>query len=789
MAFHKTSKIQPSIDSDYFHQPFTYQEYEHAAGKASWYFQTLNDLVESDHTLASLNDDFRSWHKAYKRPVDHLPDNYEQLSIWQKLQVKRDLDSYLRKTIQYLFIRDLGKDLNDQQINDTIESVVDSIIKATNNVKHHEQHHIDSHLYRMAQKRGIEKTYHWLLLKLAEMRELFHAHHAETEGMRKLVKIIAGVIMHQLVEQPDSDAATLNKTIRLGYCYGLTYPFIDDLLDTSPELNEADKLLFNQALRETLQTGRVAPLPQLHKPSATINRIYQELKWAFEFIQRNLAPEQAKIFFKRAYIFFEAQAIDRERRLGLEHDLTMKTLFMPVMLKAAGCRLIARDLIAGSMNAEFDHRTFCFGIYNQFNDDIKDIFEDLEENNLTPYTYFLTRPTPQPNDVSPYQFYWAVVYYLITVVYQNEPVTKALFLERCINAHRSLKQKVGHRQYESLRKSLLYTNDPEFDATIDRLIVGPVETAWFDKLVSQELASVFDDKRQQQQQFKSTYQELTAKVEQHLNLTPLKRLPDGRICDSGNYALYSGGKRLRSVLAYFMGQSVYHFDEDQCKDMATMLEYMHTASLIFDDLPSQDNADVRRGKPTLHIKYQSPATAELSAVYLMMRAVEIQSDISNHPPQAVLNSLKYAANTTQLICEGQLEDIKPEHNQTEIEDIEKVYWLKTGLAIEAALVIPALLAEQDDIHISYLKKLARHLGMAFQIKDDLLDFSGDSAQLGKPVSQDTNKDTIISLLGQEQSTEWMFMHYYKANEIINTHLPESKSFLQPLLNFIIYRHH
>ena len=147
------------------------------------------------------------------------------------------------------------------------------------------------------------------------------------------------------------------------------------------------------------------------------------------------------------------------------------------------------------------------------------------------------------------------------------------------------------------------------------------------------------------------------------------------------------------------------------------------------------------------------------------------------------------SNTTQLICEGQLEDIKPSHCHFELADIEKVYWLKTGLAIEAAFVIPALLAEQDEIHISYLKKLARHLGMAFQIKDDLLDLCGDSKQLGKPVAQDSDKDTIVSILGEEQATERMFMHYYRAIDIINNHLPECASFLQPLLNFVIYRHH
>ncbi len=757
--------------------------------KAGWYFKTLNDLTRSEQCLSSLKQDLNTWSRTNSQNNRDLPANYKTLSFWQKLGVRDDLDKYLRKTVQYLFIRDLGKDLNDAGINETIDSVVRSLVRATNDKTMADSEALDTRLYRLAKKRGIETTYHWLVLKLSEMRELFHAHEAETEGMRKLVKIIAGVVMHQLVEYPDTDANSLSKTIKLGYCYGLTYPFIDDLLDTSPDLTEADKALFNQALRKTLQTGQVAPLPEFAKPTATIRRIYAELSWAFNHILQTLPQEQSSIFFRRAYVFFEAQAIDRQRRLDSNEAISMKSLFMPVMLKSAGCRLIARDLIECKSNSEFDHRTFCFGIYNQFNDDIKDIFEDLNENNLTPYTYYLKHKQPGVGTTSPYQYYWAVVYYLIYVVYQNEPTTKSLFLERCINAHRSLRHNIGAQRYAQLRRDLLFTNDPDFDAKIDELIDIPAESAWFDKMVSQELADCFSQKRLQQEQFKTTYQQLMRRVESDLTIMPLRRLPTGQINEICNYAIQSGGKRLRSVLAYYMGQSVYGFRDDQCRDMACMLEYMHTASLIFDDLPSQDDAPLRRGKKTVHMKYDSEATAELSAVYLMMRAVEIQSDITTHPSQAVLNSLKYAANTTQLICEGQLQDLGTEHKYSNLGEIENMYWLKTGLAIEAALVIPAILAMQDDIHISILKKLARHMGLAFQIKDDLLDITEYAEVLGKPVAQDINKQTIIDFLSEEEATERMFTHYYQALEIIDKHLTTSNDFLAPLLNFIIYRTH
>ena len=98
---------------------------------------------------------------------------------------------------------------------------------------------------------------------------------------------------------------------------------------------------------------------------------------------------------------------------------------------------------------------FCFGIYNQFNDDIKDIFDDIEEDNLTPYTYFLTHAKSNDGIENPYHYYWAVVYYLIYEVYQGNQQVKHLFIERCINAHKSLKRLVGKSTYSDLQQQML----------------------------------------------------------------------------------------------------------------------------------------------------------------------------------------------------------------------------------------------------------------------------------------------------------------------------------------------
>ena len=786
------------------------QAYHKAEIRANWYFAEISQLANSTDYLEALSDDYQDWDDSQKESSHNVNlselENKQQLnqkldtwSFLQKLEAEQKLKQYLTKSISYIFMRDLGKSLDDKHTRDNIQKTVKRLhrwIKKQTGKQESEQQQLNNQiLHKKAKDFGVESTLYWLMSKLASVQLNMPEELDKTQGLRKLVKIIAGVVLHQFVDSdlklsPKERANKVENAIRLGYSYGLTYPFVDDLQDSATALSPIDKELFNQAIRKSLIAGEVVECPEFSPENRhKMAFIYQELSEAFNNIKLLQSETAAKQFFEQAFIFFEAQDIDRSRRLT-DKAYAPKDIYIPLILKSAGCRLIAREIVDCEENERFDYRTFCFGIYNQFNDDIKDIFDDLEEGNVTPYTHFLTNTQEyqEGSSTNPYRIYWAVVSYLIKKVYKNNAYCRQLLLERSINAHKSLRSLVGEEKYQWLKQKLLHTGNTKFDELINRLVEQPNDVAWFDKLVSRQVAEYFDDSSSTQKVFKEKFDLAQTFVEENLALQSHNRLKQSTLVDAANYSVMAGGKRLRSVLAFVMCKDKYQMSDATIKNVIQLLEYMHTASIIFDDKPSQDDSDIRRGKPALHKAYGCEATAELAGVFLMMRAVEVQSQIKNIEPAQVLASLSYAANTTQAICEGQLMDLKSSQHKTDLKQLETLSHLKTGLAIEAALLIPAILGNENDIEKEHIKQFSRHLGLAFQIKDDLLDYTSSNELLGKPTFQDQRKQkaSFVTYLGIEGAQEKLYYHYFKAQESTE-HLGEVKDFMNQVLDFVVHR--
>ena len=792
------------------------EAYFKAEKKANWYINQILQITQSEDYLGCLKSDYQQWSKSDTRLNAKLTSSLvslselegkqqldESLDTWtflEKLDAEKKLKTYLKKSISYIYMRDLGKSLSDKLVQKQIKQAVKKVnqwIKTQTSSDGASNNTFDTaFLFEKAKQHGIEPTFEWLMDKLSSVKQSMPEEIDQTNGMRKLVKIIAGVVLHQLVDSDESDSAKeksdkLSNAIKLGFSYGITYPLVDDLQDSSAALNGSDKEKFNQAIRQSLLNGQVVDCPAFSKSNQSkMEAIYRELREAFKLIRSLQSTTQARKFFEQAFVFFEAQDIDRSRELD-DRSYTDQELFLPVILKSAGCRLIAREIIEDKSNQDFDYRTFCFGIYNQFNDDIKDVFDDLEENNVTPYTYYLKNGSASESEnkiTNPYRIYWAVVFYLIKEVYQNNPESKKLLLERSINAHKSLRWAIGDESYEQLRKDLLNTGNKEFDKLIHQQVMQPNDVAWFDKLISREISEHFSQQDKKREEFKSKLNQTKEFIEKNLSLSNHSRLKASTLINAANYSLLAGGKRLRSVLAHTMCVDRYGFSPEQSINVIKLLEYMHTASIIFDDKPSQDNSDLRRGKASLHAQYQCEATAELAGVFLMMRAVEVQSQIKEIEPQRVLESLSYAANTTQAICEGQLQDLKLNLNTSDIEQLEQMSLLKTGLAIEAALMIPAILAGENDIEKGHIKQFAKHLGLAFQIKDDLLDLTSNSSLLGKPVSLDVinNKASFVTCLGEDKAIEKLYYHYHSAQDLLE-HMLEVKGFMAQILDYVVYR--
>ena len=222
------------------------------------------------------------------------------------------------------------------------------------------------------------------------------------------------------------------------------------------------------------------------------------------------------------------------------------------------------------------------------------------------------------------------------------------------------------------------------------------------------------------------------------------------IYDAANYSLNVGGKRIRPIL-FMLVYNMYKGKDKEIIDMAAAIEMIHTYSLIHDDLPCMDNDDLRRGKPTNHKEY-GENIAVLAGDALLNEAMILLMDFSIKNGKDALvaaREIAYAAGADGMIG-GQVVDIINEGKKISKEELNYMHLKKTGELIRASIVAGAILAEVDKSEIELLNKFGLNLGLAFQIKDDILDVTGDVNKLGKNTLADGNKSNFITMYGLEE---------------------------------------
>ncbi len=225
------------------------------------------------------------------------------------------------------------------------------------------------------------------------------------------------------------------------------------------------------------------------------------------------------------------------------------------------------------------------------------------------------------------------------------------------------------------------------------------------------------------------------------------------LIDAMSYSLLSGGKRLRpKLLMEFM--RISGGDPVDALNFACALEMIHTYSLIHDDLPCMDDDDVRRGRPSCH-KAFSEATALLAGDALLTNAFRVALSTKNIPCDRVVRAAKMlseCAGSNGMIG-GQVIDLKYEGKAVAIDTVLELYRLKTGALLKAAATIGCILAGADEERISAAEVFAEKIGLAFQIRDDILDIISTAEELGKPIGSDASseKSTYVSLVGLEKS--------------------------------------
>ncbi len=235
---------------------------------------------------------------------------------------------------------------------------------------------------------------------------------------------------------------------------------------------------------------------------------------------------------------------------------------------------------------------------------------------------------------------------------------------------------------------------------------------------------------------------------------------DDVTCEASLYSIMAGGKRIRPCLMLCVAEMLGLIRAD-IVDFAVALEMIHTYSLIHDDLPAMDNDDLRRGKPTCH-KVYGEGIALLAGDNLLNRSSEILFDICLKNPKS-LRSASYMMHNAGIygMIGGQSIDLVSENKQITLDKLYELQDKKTGALLRTAVVLPYYYAvdneliEKNDEVERLLNDLSYHLGLSFQIKDDILDVESDAEALGKSVGKDErdSKSTFVTLLGLEQAKQ------------------------------------
>ncbi len=265
------------------------------------------------------------------------------------------------------------------------------------------------------------------------------------------------------------------------------------------------------------------------------------------------------------------------------------------------------------------------------------------------------------------------------------------------------------------------------------------------------------------------------------SVLPKEKLPQEEIVKAMDYSLSSGGKRIRPVIAIFAAKSLGAGSES-VMPYAAAIELIHTYSLIHDDLPCMDNDDLRRGRPTNH-KVFGEATAVLAGDALLNFAFETAL-MADTEPEKKIALLKIIARSAGLygMIGGQILDMEGEKRKLAADEIRLMQNLKTGALIKAAAAIGAVTAGERK---EFFDVYAENLGLAFQLKDDILDVTATTEELGKPVLSDekNEKSTFVSLYGVDGTKRLL----EETTEKAIASLPEGAELLKELALYLLER--
>ena len=278
-----------------------------------------------------------------------------------------------------------------------------------------------------------------------------------------------------------------------------------------------------------------------------------------------------------------------------------------------------------------------------------------------------------------------------------------------------------------------------------------------------------------------------SRIERQLDIALAGADAAPRLQSAMRHAVLGGGKRLRPLLAY-AGARAFGGEESRADAAAVAVELVHAFSLVHDDLPSMDDDALRRGRPTVHVAFDE-ATAILAGDALQAEAFRVLADAPHDADTriALVRELALASGAAGM-CAGQMLDMQATGGVLALQALERLHSLKTGALIRAAVRMGALCAGAPRGVVDGLDAFASALGLAFQVRDDLLDVEASSQQLGKTAGKDAaqGKSTYVALLGVDATRSLLGELRGRMQSALTTLGPDADA-LRALADFSVAR--
>lgn len=628
----------------------------------------------------------------------------------------------------------------------------------------------------------------WLIEKWKQALQRFPQSLIRQGAFGRLVRTTIGNGIARLYRFAENDETEqldekLFQALQIGFYFGVAYALVDGFQDQQNKLESIDVNRWLIEIERILSGEKIelTALPQL--PITTL--MLEAFESLLALTSADAVSEQMSTDLA---LLLRSQRMDKKEFQRLDYD-QVELYLGPLLKSHFTYRTTA--VLGGSQLSGDQQRSWKMPFLGQLTDDCRDFDEDRRNDSITPVTYYARYGKKIFN---PFLVFLLVCEDLYLENHRNRRVG-AFLGRRILRTLKALKE-----TFEEFSNIFIDPSSSDLRKCI--LSFKPL----FDR-VSDPDKSIFGLINQYALKHSSTRQTFDAFAYEYLPLIENKlTLPiDGNnpLVAGVNHSLIAGGKRLRPLLLLMMGQ-LYGIEPKRLLPLARSIEYLHTSSLIFDDLPAQDNAQLRRGQPTLHLPIDSdtveeiPSTlaegrAQLVAVNLIAHAIRLVSmdlsleGFSSERINRVIGELSQSMNE---LCLGQFLDLQAARTDKSVTlaELDRIAELKTGAAIDIVLRCPMILAGEEEESLVGVRRLGQTMGILFQMKDDLLDVEGEAEELGKCTHIDERNQTMtyIHQLGLQGTRERLETLRKQVESTLTGLWPQAETLLD-LIRFICER--